>query len=192
MTEALDKILTGSGISSSTSRQLFINKSTFHTQQKLAHIFVEGKQNRSEYVLVSGIAHRYNISSKGGVATTGFYMAGTVITPHFARTKNNRSLYSLQVLTDAVVAEIPVDVLNQLRAENKELYDFGNNVVEKELSLSMLQELHFRSFDAKERLLAMRQQYPNLENLVPHHIIASYLGITHVSFSRLRKELSGR
>ena len=80
--------------------------------------------------------------------------------------------------------------LDALRAAHQEFRNFGQRVVERELSMAMLLEVALRSYSARERLLALRKQYPNLENLIPHHIIASYLGITHVSFSRLRSELS--
>jgi CRP-like cAMP-binding protein len=54
--------------------------------------------------------------------------------------------------------------------------------VEKEIGLA--------SLTAKERLLSFRQQFPMFENLISHPDIASYLGITNISLSRLRKELS--
>lgn len=190
MTEALENILKSFNISAPSSIQLFKDNATLKTWQKNADIFGEGKKNSSEYILLSGIVHRYNISDKGDRVTTGFYLPPSVITPHFARTGNGKSLYCLQAATEAVLAEIPVAKLDHLRSVNKEFYDFGQRVVEKELSLSVRLEVAYRSLGAKERLLAMRKHYPNLENLVPHHIIASYLGITQVSFSRLRKELS--
>jgi CRP-like cAMP-binding protein len=190
MADQLDDILKDFGISSSFSIQLFKEKATILDLQKNASIFVEGKKNDKEYLLISGIAHRYNISDKGDMITTGFYVARSVITPHFARTNKGKSIFSLQTLTDAVLAEIPVAELDHLRNNNIEFHDFGQRVIEKELSQSVLLDVTFRSCNAKERLIAMRKQYPNLENLIPHNIIASYLGITHVSFSRLRNELS--
>ena len=81
-------------------------------------------------------------------------------------------------------------VLDKLRTEYAEFREFGQRVLETELSRTFFNEVIYRSYNAKERLLAMREQYPNLENLVPHNVIASYLGITNVSFSRLRNELS--
>jgi CRP-like cAMP-binding protein len=190
MTDKLDELLKGFGINSPSSMQLFREKARIIELQKNTVVFVEGKKNSSEYLLVSGIAHRYNLSDKGDMVTTGFYLPESVITPHFARTNRGKSIFSLQTLTDAVLAEIPVAELDGLRSDNKEFHDFGQRVIEKELSTSVLLEVTFRSFNARERLLAMRKQYPSLENLIPHSVIASYLGITHVSFSRLRKELS--
>ncbi|WP_247237173.1 Crp/Fnr family transcriptional regulator [Telluribacter sp. SYSU D00476] len=190
MADTVDHLLQSFGISSSTSKQLFREQATIIELPKNVDIFIEGKKNYSEYLMISGVAHRYNNSDKGDSVTTGFYLSHSVITPHFARTSEGKSLFSLQTLTDAVLAEIPVEKLDELRTTNKEFRDFGQRVVERELSTAVLVEVALRSFSAKERLIAMRKQYPNLENLIPHHVIASYLGITHVSFSRLRSELS--
>jgi hypothetical protein len=50
--------------------------------------------------------------------------------------------------------------------------------VEKEIALASLK--------GKDRLLLLRKNYPNIENCIPHADIASYLGITTISLSRLR------
>ena len=169
---------------------MFQDKSTLKEYSKSKDIFVGGKKNKLEYLLISGVLHRYNISDKGNIVTTGFYMSKSVITPHFARTNNGKNIFSLQTLTDAVIAEIPVKELDNLRYNNKEFHEFGQRILETELTQSFFKEVVYRSYNAKERLLILRQQFPNLENLIPHSIIASYLGITNVSFSRLRNELS--
>jgi len=192
MTDKLDDILNHFGITSTVSKQMFKDKSSIKELPKNSDIFVEHRKNDFEYLLISGVAQRYNISEKGENVTTGFYMANSVITPHFARTQNGDSIFSLQTLTEAVIAEIPVKDLDNLRLSNKEFHEFGQKIIEAELALKFYNEVVFRSYSAKERLLALRKQYPNLENSIPFTIIASYLGITNVSFSRLRSELTRR
>jgi len=188
--EKLSDILTNFGIVSSFSRQLFLEKAEVVELPKNHIIFSEGKKNNYEYILISGVVHRYNISDKGDMVTSGFYMSESVITPHFARTNNRKSIFSLQCLTDVVLAEILVEDLDNLRYTNKEYNDFGQRIIESELTQTFNNEVVFRSFNAKERLLVLRKQFPNLENLIPHTIIASYLGITNISLSRLRNELA--
>lgn len=190
MTNILDNILKDFGITTPFSRQLFKDKSTLKEYSKCTDIFVEGKKNELEYLLISGVLHRFNISDKGDIVTTGFYMPKSVITPHFARTNKEGNIFSLQTLTDTIIAEISVKDLDNLRYNNKEFHDFGQRILENELTQTFFNEVVYRSYNAKERLLTLRKQFPNLENLVPHNIISSNLGITNVSFSRLRNELS--
>ena len=190
MTEKLFEILKGYGIVTDLSRKLFLEKTTIIELTKNTDILLEGEKNNSEYILISGVAHRYNISDKGDMVTTGFYMSGAVITPHFARTKEGKSIFSLQSLSDIHIAELTATELDFLRYSNEECFKFGQQVLENELVRTFYNEVVFRSYNAKERLLILRRQFPNLENLIPHNIIASYLGITNVSFSRLRAEIS--
>ena len=190
MTEKLFDILKGYGIVTDLSRKLFLEKTTIIELTKNTDIFLEGEKNNSEYILISGVAHRYNISDKGDMVTTGFYMSGAVITPHFARTKEGKSIFSLQSLTDIHIAELQATELDFLRYNNEECFKFGQQVLENELVRTFYNEVVFRSYNAKERLLILRRQFPNLENLIPHNIIASYLGITNVSFSRLRTKIA--
>ncbi len=74
--------------------------------------------------------------------------------------------------------------------ENIEIRTFGNLVLQNELKSKVEKEIGLASLSAKERLIEFRKKYKILENFVPHTDIASYLGITNISLSRLRKELS--
>jgi CRP-like cAMP-binding protein len=149
----------------------------------------EGKQSDQEYFLLDGILHRFTGTESGDVITTGFYSGPAIVTPDFARTSDQKNIFSLQAPTDSKVAAIPAHKLDVLRISNPEIRRWGQKVVEQELKRAFLHETRFRSSSAKERLLWLRMEYPNLENLVPHTCIASIIGITPVSFSRLRKQL---
>jgi len=190
MQDIIDDILNYFGIVSADSKQLFRDKSILKEIPKNTDIFIEGRKNDFEYFLISGLAHRYNISDKGDLVTTGFYISKSVITPHFARTNLGKSIFSLQTLTDSVIVEISVRQFDSLRHNFQGFQKFGQQIIETELARTFFTEVVFRSYNARERLLTMRKQYPNIENLIPHNIIASYLGITNVSLSRLRNKLA--
>jgi CRP-like cAMP-binding protein len=177
---------------SETSKRIILDNIGFTDYPKNTIIFSEEKNNTYEYFVIDGIAHRYNISEEGEYITTGFYYPMSVVTPNFARTKGARSIFTLQALTDCILAQISVTTFDHLRQTNPDIRLFGQQVVERQLSKSILNETIFRSSTAKQRLELARNEYPNLENLVPHNIIASFLGITPVSFSRLRNDLASR
>ncbi len=149
-----------------------------------------GRADAYEYFLLDGVACRYIFDERGEIVVTGFYLPRAVVTPHFARTVNGKSLYHFEALTDAVLARMPVKMLDALRHTYPDIRAFGASVVESELIKTLHSEVAYRSLTAKDRLVAFRGQYPHLENLIPHSYIASFLGITPVSFSRLRNELA--
>lgn len=176
------------GLPSTQAQQLFWEKSTLKNYAKNELLFESGKLNSTEYLLLEGVLHRFNENEKFENVTTGFYLGPTAVTPRFARTTQERSLFSLQALTSVTVAEIPVAELDKLRYAHREFQLFGLKVVEDEISQNLKIDIAHRSGNAQERLDLFRKMYPGLENLVPHHVIASYLGITNVSLSRLRAQ----
>jgi len=151
-------------------------------------VFPEKRFNAFEYFQLEGISHRYNSDEDQQALTTGIFMGETVITPHFTRTQNSQSIFALQALTDCVFLKVPAGTFSQLMDQHDQLRRFGRSVVEKEFVKGLQYEVIFRSFSAKDRLTYFRTHYPNLENIIPHTVIASFLGITPVSFSRLRGE----
>jgi hypothetical protein len=74
--------------------------------------------------------------------------------------------------------------------ENLEIRFFANTVLRNELIRKVDKEIGLASLTAKERLLQFRAWYDSMENKVPHPMIASYLGITNISLSRLRRALA--
>ena len=191
-TDKLQKALEEFGVRTVLSQKLFIDSSNLKEYKKNEIIFYENKRNSSEYMLIEGILHRYNVNDKGEIVTTGFYMANIAITPHSARTIKGKSIFTLQALTPTIIAEIPVIILNEMRLMNEEYKAFGQKVLEAEIAKVFSNDLAFRSLNAKSRLARLRKAYPGIENQIPHSVIASYLGITNVSFSRLRSEFVGK
>jgi CRP-like cAMP-binding protein len=51
-------------------------------------------------------------------------------------------------------------------------------------------ERRLLSEDAATRYLSFQKDYPGLEDKIPQYQIASYLGITPVALSRIRKKLN--
>lgn len=170
---------------------LIASKCQIKQFEKKQKIVESGEINHSEYFLLDGIIHRFTLVENGEFITTGFYVAPAILMPHFARTYKGKSIFSLQALTDVTIAEVPASVLDHLKDSHTEIRRWGQKVIERKLKRNFLEEIRFRSANAKERLIHLREEYPNLENMVPHTCIASYVGITPVSFSRLRKELTG-
>ena len=68
-----------------------------------------------------------------------------------------------------------------------ELTTFGRKMAEYNyvLAIERIESLQYQS--ASDRYQIFLKQYPNLLNQIPHHYVASYLGITPESLSRIRK-----
>jgi len=149
-------------------------------------IVEKGRRNLSEYFVLDGICKTAVKNDEGVETTLTFFMGGSVVSPFTTRVQNERSTIGVVAVTDVRLAEISARDFEQLMIDNIEIREFGNAVLRRELMDKVEKEIGLASLSAKERLRALRNKYPGIENMAPHRDIASYLGITHVSLSRLR------
>lgn len=150
-------------------------------------LFKPNQPERSEYILLKGIARSFLLNTEGEEITLSFFEDNTVLPPFVTRTANGKSLLYCQALTDYTFARIDAKAFESLMIDNLEIREFGNTVLRQELLIKVYKEIRMASWSAKERLAQFRKDFSMFENRIPHPMIASYLGITSVSLSRLRK-----
>ncbi len=154
-------------------------------------VFIQNdRRNEKEYFVLNGVCKSYLISPNGEEITISLFTDNSIISPNSIRTSNNISNLNFKALTAIEMASMSAKAFEGLMIENVEIRHFGNTVLQNELILKVEKEIGLASLTAKERLIEFRKKYSLLENQIPHSDIASYLGITNVSLSRLRKDLS--
>ena len=154
-------------------------------------VFIKaGKQNHSEYLVVNGFCRSFLVNPEGEEITISFFKNKSALSPHIIRTKDQISLMNFQALTEVELIEFDAGLFLNLMIENTELRNFGNTILLNELLSKTEKEIALASLTARERLIRFRSEYIILENLIAHPVIASYLGITNVSLSRLRSEIT--
>jgi CRP-like cAMP-binding protein len=149
----------------------------------------KGKTNKNEYFVLEGVCKSYLVNPEGEEITISFFTENSILSPFTTRTSKGVSILNFQALTDLELASIDASVFEQLMVENLEVRNFGNTVLRNELQVKVNKEIGLASLTARERLINFRKHFPQLENIVPHTDIATYLGITNISLSRLRKDL---
>ena len=109
----------------------------------------------------------------------------------FASFLNRRpSRQYVEALTDVEVLTISYTNLQNLYDSSKKFERIGRLLAEKNylLNLERIESLQYH--DATKRYLSFLQLYPNLVNEIQNHYIASYLGVTAESLSRIRRNLT--
>ncbi|WP_020567940.1 Crp/Fnr family transcriptional regulator [Neolewinella persica] len=153
-------------------------------------VFIDrGKRNNKEYFVYEGICRSFLLSPEGEEITISYFLEGSVLSPNKTRTANQISHLNFQALTKLTVASLNADKFEQLMINHIDIREFGNMVLQNELLAKVEKEIGLASLNAKERLILFREKYHFLENIISHVDIASYLGITNVTLSRLRKGL---
>lgn len=102
--------------------------------------------------------------------------------------ENKKSYENVELLENCVLYEIKIDKLNELYQQNIHIANWGRKLAEKELLKLESRFISSELLSAKERYDELMTNFPSLLQRVPLKYIASYLGITQVSLSRIRKE----
>jgi CRP-like cAMP-binding protein len=153
-------------------------------------VFIDrGRKNNKEYFVYEGVCRSFLLSPESEEVTISYFLEGSVLSPNKTRTANQISHLNFQALTRLTVASLNADKFEQLMINHIDIREFGNMVLQNELLAKVEKEIGLASLNAKERLILFREKYHFLENLISHANIASYLGITNISLSRLRREL---
>lgn len=139
-----------------------------------------------EYFIIEGVVRSHINDENGETVTISFFDENSVITPNLIRTRFDRSTLNYETITDCILLKLSASDFGELIRENQDIQEFANLILKNELSLKINKEIQLISYPSKDRLIQFRKDFKMLENRVPHAMIASYLGITPVSLSRLR------
>lgn len=145
--------------------------------------------NEKEYFLLEGVCKSYLMNPEGDEITISFFTENSVLSPQQSRTARGISNLNFKALTACKLVTMNAKEFEKLMIENVEIRNFGNTVLQNELISKVEKEIGLASLTARERLIEFRKKFKLLENLIPHTDIASFLGITNISLSRLRKDL---
>jgi CRP-like cAMP-binding protein len=137
----------------------------------------------------SGLFRYYYVSEKGSEFTKGFFAERSFITAYTAMRKGRPSHYTIEALEDASI--LVVDYQQWLHLQNRHTcwMHFLFSLVEKGYEKKESRERELLLFSAEERYRSFLKDYSALEKRLKQHMIASYLGITPVALSRIKKSM---
>ncbi len=147
-----------------------------------------GEPGAREFFVLDGVLKSWVGDAQGREVTLAFHVGPGVLTPAIARVVNERSRVHCQALTAAVVAGFEASLLLDCMVRIPSVQRWGDAVMRAELMRRVDREWALAALPAMERLQHFRAQFPGLEARIAQHHIASYLGITPVSLSRLRAQ----
>lgn len=151
------------------------------------HIVNAHVRNRKAYFIESGLTRSY-ILSRGKEITTWFCKEGDITYRSLDFYKNRTGFEYVQTLEETVTYSIPIEALNKLCRENIEIANWVR-VFNEDLFL-LLQDIRIErlTLSAKERYEKLITDFPDLCNRVNLGHIASYLGLTLPTLSKIRAE----
>jgi len=149
----------------------------------------EGKTSKRSYFLESGIIRCYIIDINGDEVTTRFYSAPDFLNDYLSFFEQKPSEENYELITDCVLYGISYDNVQHCFHTILEFREWGRMLLTLNYAYVNKRMIALHKETAQERYLHLKNKNPEIIEQVPLHIIASYLGITKYSLSRIRKEI---
>lgn len=141
----------------------------------------------SQYYVANGCLRSYFVDTSGKEHTIQFAIEDWWISDYTSLFTSEKSIMSVECLQDAVIYQFSRENFEELCLLYPKIEMFVRQKLEKAYASFQKRILHNFSKPAKERYLLFITRYPNIEKSVKNYHIASYLGITTESLSRIRK-----
>ena len=194
MTENLDqhflnKVFEGSGITKDELK-VILPKYKEVKFNKNDYLLQEGQIEKKYWFLETGYIRSYVIDTEGNDITFNLFTSQDVVIDYpsiffFAPTREN-----IQALSECVCWEITFEDFQEMfnsitnyREQQRSLL-VGSYFALKQHSISLIAD------EAKQRYLKLLKEKPHIIQNVSLKHIATFLGITDTSLSRIRKEIS--
>ena len=177
---------------------LFLSKLLSVVEYKRGDIiYKEGDVQKKIYFINYGIIRSYFIDVNGHDFTWHIHYSGDganiknyFVTDYASFTKQKPSKLFFEVLKDVELISIDYSALNNLYNVSAKWQKFGRLMAENAYDLTHQRTLSLLTESADTRYKRLLKESPELLQQVPQYYIASFLGITPQSLSRIRKKLT--
>ena len=155
--------------------------------KKGSTLILENQSVTKTYFVVEGCLRSFVFDNKGKEHTLQFALKDNWISDYIAIFNNEKSSQTVECIADSIVVETSVSegieniFLRFPKIESIHRKNLERNIVS--LQKRILNQLQLTSLDRYKIFL---NQYPEIEKYALNYHIASYLGITQQSLSRIR------
>lgn len=144
----------------------------------------------NHYYILEGCLRSYYIDKQGKEHTVQFGVKDWWISDYTAFFSNSKSIMTIEVIQDAILYRLSKSDKEALYAKIPRIESFFRKKLEKAFAAFQKRILSNLSQTAAQRYTNFIKTYPNIEKNIKNYHIASYLGITTESLSRIRKDLT--
>lgn len=181
------------GLSFSES-EIKIIESVFHKVEyaKGTKLLKTGDSVDYQYYTLDGSLRSYFLDSDGKEHTVQFAIKDWWISDYTGFFSDSKAILNIEVIQNAILYRISKEDKEKLYKEIPKIESFFRKKLETAFSAFQKRILSNISQTATQRYINFIDTYPDIEKKFKNYHIASYLGITTESLSRIRKELSSK
>jgi CRP-like cAMP-binding protein len=187
MNELLDYFKQTISISSEIENKLseVIKEKTFVKGE----IILSDNSIKKEHIFVaSGCLRSFYKTENGKEYTIQFAINNWWISDYMTLYSDAKSSISIESLTPSKVFILDKNNVDKLYKEHPAFEAFQRKNFEKRIAILQKRILSLLTLSASDKYDQFLKDYSDFEKIIPNYQIASYLGITPQSLSRIRKE----
>lgn len=160
--------------------------------RKRQYMLQEGDVCKYTAFIEKGVMRSYSIDEKGNEHILQFGLEGWWITDLYSFYTGEPSAYYIDALEDCEVLLITQGQYEEMMSAIPQMERYFRLLLQNRL-IAMQRRLSGNlSFTAEQKYQWMTQAFPDIFQRVPQHMIASYLGISKETLSRIRARVASR
>lgn len=160
---------------------------TFEKNEILVH---EGSIVYYQYYVIEGCLRSFLVDNSGKEHTFQFAVNDWWISDYTAFFSESKATMGIECISKSTVLRVSRKSMEELYEKIPKIAHFNRIKLEKAFSNLQKRILKNLSQTAKDRYISFVNTYPNIEKSIKNYHIASFLGVTTESLSRIRKEIS--
>ena len=153
-------------------------------------ILSDNSVKKEQIFVISGCLRSFYKTEKGKEHTIQFAIKNWWISDYITLYTDKKSLVSIESLTHSKILVIKNKNIEQLYTEFPQFEVFQRKNFERRIATLQKRILGLLTLSASEKYDQFITDYNDFEKVIPNYQIASFLGITPESLSRIRKEKS--
>lgn len=154
------------------------------------HLFLEkGKMANEYFIIESGLVRAFIHNYKGDEMTTDFIGENEILIEVSSLFRRISAQENLEALTKGVAWKIDFNIFQDIYHKSAGFNEWGRAWMSHQLFTLKQRHIDMVSVSASDRYLKLLKEKPQLIQQSSLKYIASYLGVTDTSLSRIRKEI---
>lgn len=162
-------------------------RSTVRKLRKWQSLLHEGEVWRLNCFIASGCCRLYRFSEDGTDHTLRFAVENWWLMDQESYRTETPSVYNMEALAATTLITWTKPDWEELQQAIPALKTFSEQLLSRSFEASQRRIFSLISFSAEAKYREFQQTYPLVFNRVPLHMVASYLGMSRETLSRLRR-----
>ncbi|AEW02183.1 cyclic nucleotide-binding protein [Niastella koreensis] len=158
--------------------------------KKHQFLLQEGDVWRYHAFVCKGVLRRYSIDAKGVEHIIQFSIENWWAGDRDSLMNKTPSKYNIDAVEDSIILVIRNEDFDRLYQQLPAFNNMVNQILFRSFNASQERINATISMTAEEKYLYFINTFPALANRIPRHMVASYLGITPETLSRVKSNLS--